>query len=125
MGNRLRLGGTVQGSNVWLARNDSDLEIQIRQAKVGRSDTPVVLPGDPERLSLLVALSWRYLSVLVYVPDLPILGPRLPVNRWVLARPCGASGIDLPPMESLSLAELNATLSEHQRWLRVVRNLDR
>jgi hypothetical protein len=122
MGNRLRLGKAVRGSTVWIARNHADLDIQFRQVHVSISDTPIVRPGDPERFSMLLALSWHYLTLLTYIPDSPRLGPSLAVGRWQLVWPCSADGLEFPSASALSLSELNSALTEHQLWLPPVLN---
>jgi hypothetical protein len=124
MGTRLRDGNILPGSMVWLARTRDDFGIQFRHATISISPTPVVMADDPENLSLLLGVSWFYLTVLIYIPDVPgrTQGPTLPFDRWVSLQPCGgAGGIEYPPMVPLSASELSATVSG-QSWLRFVSN---
>jgi hypothetical protein len=124
MGTRLRDGNLLLGSMVWLARTRDDLGIQFRHAKISISPTPVVMPEDPENQSLLLGLSWFHLTVLIYIPEVPgrTQGPTLPFDRWTSVQPCGgASGIEYPPMVSLSVSELVAAVTGHS-WLQFVRN---
>ena len=80
MGTRLRDGLVLLGSMVWLARTQEDLGIQVRQSHIDISPTPIVMPGDAENLSLLLAISWFHLTVLTYIPEAPgrTQGPALP-----------------------------------------------
>jgi hypothetical protein len=118
MGMRLRNGDALRDAQVWLARSQDDLEIQVRQAHLAISLSPIVRPGDTEHLSLMLALSWFHLSVLMYIAEVPgqRAGPTLAVDRWTTLWPCGAAGVEYPPMVALSTSELNATVSG-QAWL--------
>ncbi len=71
MGMRLGNGDALRDAQVWLAQSQDDLGIQVRQAHLAISLSPIVRPGDPEHLSLMLALSWFHLSVLIYIPDVP------------------------------------------------------
>jgi hypothetical protein len=125
MGMRISDGKAIRGSNVWLARNQDDLDLRIGQAQIEISDTPVVQPGDPYRQILISAITWHYLTFLVYIPDadtLGKLGPHYPMDRWLTIWPCGQSGIEYPPTRSISEPELNSALSNHQSWLPFIRS---
>jgi len=124
MGMTLRRGGIARGSMVWLARTQVDLGIQIRQAQLSISPTPVVMPGDPENLSLMLAWSWFNFTVLVYIPEVPgrTQGPTLPFDRWTALQPCGgASGVEYPPMVPLHPSELDDAVTGRS-WLPFVWN---
>jgi hypothetical protein len=123
MGSRLREGGAIPGSIVWVARNQSDLDLQIRHAYIEISDVPIVRPGDPYRLVFMCTITWHYLTLLVYVGTRGRLGPSLPFDRWTPISPCSPSGIEYPPMHAVSEAELNSRLTDHRDWLPAVRNL--
>jgi hypothetical protein len=71
MGTRLRDGDLLRGSMVWLARTRDELGIQARHATISISPTSVVMPDDPEDLSLLLGVSWLHLTVLIYIPEVP------------------------------------------------------
>jgi hypothetical protein len=118
MGTRLRDGHALRDAQVWLARTQDDLGIQVRQAHLSISSSQVVSAADPEHLSLMISLSWFHLTILTYIPDVPgeRQGPALPVDRWVLLRPHGGSAVQYPPLVRLSVAELNATITG-QTWL--------
>lgn len=123
MGGRLREGKTIRGSMVWAARNQQDLDLQIRCAHMEISDSPVVRDSDPYRLAILTALTWHHLTLLAYVDQAPgRLGPNLPFDRWTRVWPCPGSGIEYPPMTVVTLSELNSRLSDHRYWLPVVHN---
>ena len=124
MGMRLRDGNLLRGSMVWLVRTQDDLGIQFRHATISISPTPVVMPDDPENLSLMLGVSWFHLTAMIYIPEVPGLtqGPTLPFDRWTSIQLCGgASGVEYPPMVPLSTAELNDTVSG-KSWLEFVRN---
>ena len=80
MGMRLRDGNLLRGSMVWLVRTQDDLGIQFRHATISISPTPVVMPDDPENLSLMLGVSWFHLTAMIYIPEVPGLtqGPTLP-----------------------------------------------
>lgn len=123
MGDLLRQGAAIRGSAVRAARNDADFGVQVREAHIEISDTFVVRPGDPYRLALITAITWHYLTLLVYISDTPgRIGPHLPLDRWSVVWPCAASGLDYPPMSTVTQEELNAVLSDHHSWLPVVRH---
>lgn len=122
MVNCLREGKVIRGSIVWFARNQDDLDLQIRHAHIEISDTPVVRSGDPYRLVFLVAITWHYLTLLVYVGTPGRLGPSLPFDRWTPVWPCSASGVEYPPMLAISFAELNSRLTDQRDWLPVIRH---
>jgi len=121
MGDLLRQGAAIRGSVVWAAKSEADFGVQVREAHIEISDTFVVRPGDPYRLALIAAITWHYLTLLVYISDTPgKLGPQLPLDRWSVVWPCAASGFDYPPMSPVTQEELNAVVSDHRSWLPVV-----
>jgi hypothetical protein len=119
----LREGKPVRGSIVWVARNEQDLDAQIRHALIELSDTAVVRPGDSSRLAFICAITWHYLTLLVYLGTPGRLGPQLPFDRWTPVSPCSPSGIEYPPIQEVSRAELDSRLSDQRYWLPVVHHL--
>jgi hypothetical protein len=122
MGSRLREGKAIRGSVVWVASNKEDLDLQLRHVYIEISDTPIVRSGDPYRLVFMCAITWHYLTLLVYVGTPGRLGPSLPFDQWTPISPCSSSGIEYPPMRAVSAAELNSRLTDQRDWLPVVRN---
>jgi hypothetical protein len=122
MGSRLRDGKAIRGSVVWVAANQEDLGLQLRNAYIEISDTSIVKPGDPYRLAFICAITWHYLTLLVYIGTPGRLGPSLPFDQWTSISPCGTSGIEYPPMRALTEAELNSRIADQRDWLPVVRN---
>lgn len=122
MGSRLRGGKAIRGSIVWVASNKDDLGLQVRNAYIEISDTPIVRPEDPYRLVFMCAITWHYLTLLVYVGTPGRLGPVLPVDQWTPISPCSEKGIEYPPMRPVSADELNSRLTDQRDWLPVVRN---
>jgi hypothetical protein len=122
MGDRLREGKEIRGSIVWVVANQDDFGLQLRHAYIEISDTRIVKPGDPYRLVFLCAITWHYLTLLLHVGTPGRVGPSLPFDKWISISPCGASGIEYPPMGALSEAELNSRLTDQRDWLPVVLN---
>jgi hypothetical protein len=71
MGQEVRAGRPVQGSQVWAARNTRDSDMGIAPAQIDVSATPVPQPGPPDRRALMVEIVCHHITILVLIADSP------------------------------------------------------
>jgi hypothetical protein len=67
MGQEVREGRPVRGSQVWAARNTQDADMGVALAQLDVSATPVPQPGPPDRRALMVEIVYHYISLLVLI----------------------------------------------------------
>lgn len=120
MGRRLHDGLPLRGSMVWAARNDRDYwpETALVIASIGAGPHP--LPGEKERLGLLVMIVYRYLTLVVFIGgdhgDLPpVVPPPLLLDRWTRIWPV-TGPMEYPPSVALGSAELTRTMVDQRAW---------
>jgi hypothetical protein len=61
MGQEVRAGRPLRGSQVWAARNTRDAETGVGLAQMDISATPVLRPGPPDRRALMVETVYHHM----------------------------------------------------------------
>jgi len=119
MGQMLREGAPLRGSLVWVARHPRDYDISLGLAQIDVSATPVARPGPPDRRVLMVAITYHYMSILVFIADSKGQAwPQLSPTQWVLAWPAfGIGMVEFPPMSAVTGSELTEIFTHPGRWI--------
>ncbi len=122
MGQAILAGQTIRGSVVWAARHPADymLLTALAQPAIGPSALPV--PGEIERTAAITAITYHYLTLLVFIPG-PGLGLTPPsplvvsLGRWATIWPV-AHDAEFAPTLTVNGRELERTLTDYSNWLR-------
>jgi hypothetical protein len=117
MGQEVRAGRPVRGSQVWTARNTRDSDMGVALAQMDVSATPVPQPGPPDRRALMVEMVYHHISVLVFIADSPAqTWPQLSPVKWTLMWPSFGMA-EFPPMSPITKEERTEILSHPGRWI--------
>ncbi|HXW87894.1 MAG TPA: hypothetical protein VEJ42_06515 [Streptosporangiaceae bacterium] len=121
MGQAILAGQTIRGSVVWAARHPADymLLTALAQPAIGASALPV--PGEIERRAAITAITYHYLTLLVFIPGpgLGLLPPSplfVSLDRWATIWPV-AGDAEFAPTLTVNGRELERTLTDYSNWL--------
>jgi hypothetical protein len=117
MGQEVRAGRPVRGSQVWAARNTLDSDMGVALAQIDVSATPAPRPGPPDRRALMVEIIYHHITMLVLIADSPgqTWPQRSPV-KWTLIWP--SFGVaEFPPMSPITKEERTEILTHPGRWI--------
>jgi hypothetical protein len=119
MGQVLREGSPLPGSLVWIARHPDDYDISLGLEQIDVSATPVARPGPPDRRVLMVAITYHYMSILVFIADSRgQVWPQLSPTKWALVWPTFGLGLfEFPPMSAVTGTELTEIFTKPGRWI--------
>lgn len=124
MGSRLRAGAPLRSAMVWVARHPRDYDLSIGLAHIEVSATPIPEPGPADRRVLLVAIVYHFITVLIYIVDGPgQMPPPIPLDGWLLVCPAFDS-VDFSPLRVVAGNEVTEILTNHSRWLPMIRISD-
>jgi hypothetical protein len=117
MGQEVRAGRPVRGSQVWAARNTRDSDMGIALAQIDISATPLPQPGPPDRRALMVEIVYHHISLLILIADSPKqTWPQMSPVKWTLIWPSFGT-TEFPPMSSVTAEERTEIFSHPGRWI--------
>jgi hypothetical protein len=121
MGQAILRGGTVRGAAVWAARHPADYMLSTVLCQPTIAATEIPRPGEYERRAMITAITFHYLTLLVFIPGPggPFTPPTpLPLapDLWTLIWPV-TRGPEYPPMAVVGARELERTMTDFSRWL--------
>ena len=117
MGQEVRRGRPVRGSQVWAARNTRDSDMGVALAQIDVSATPVPQPGPPDRRALIVEIVYHRISMLIFIADSAgQMWPQLSPVKWTLIWP-SFGVVEFPPMSSVTAEERTEILTHPGRWI--------
>jgi hypothetical protein len=117
MGQEVRAGRPLRGSQVWAARNTRDSDIGVALAQIDVSATPVPQPGPPDRRGLMVEIVYHHISMLIFIADSPGQAwPQLSPVKWTLVWPSFGMA-EFPPLDSVTADERTDVLAKPGRWI--------
>jgi hypothetical protein len=117
MGQEVRAGRPVRGSQVWVARNTLDSQMGVALAQMDVSATPVPQPGPPDRRALIAEIVYHHITMLVFISDSPAqTWPQLSPAKWALMWPSFGMA-EFPPMIPITRDERTELLSRPGRWI--------
>jgi len=123
MGRAILAGGAIRGSVVWAARHPADymLLTALAQPAIGPAALPV--PGEIERHAAITAITYHYLTLLVFIPG-PGLGLTppsplvVPLDKWATIWPV-VGDAEFAPTRTVNGRELERTMLDYSNWLRM------
>lgn len=117
MGQEVRAGRPLRGSQVWAARNTRDADMGIALAQIDISATPVPQPGPPDRRALMVEIVYHHITLLILAADSPgQTWPQLSPVKWTLIWPAFGTA-EFPPLSSVTADERTEILTHPGRWI--------
>jgi hypothetical protein len=117
MGQEVRAGRPVRGSQVWAACNTRDCDMGVALAQIDISATPAPQPGPPDRRALMVEIVYHRITMLVLIADSPgQTWPQLSPVSWTRLWP--SFGVaEFPPMSAITAEERTEILTHPGRWI--------
>jgi hypothetical protein len=117
MGQEVRAGRPLRGSQVWAARNTRDAQMGVALAQMDVSATPVPRPGPPDRRALMAEIVYHHMTMLVFIADSPTqTWPQLSPVKWTLIWPAFGMA-EFPPMSPITAEERTEILTRPGRWI--------
>jgi len=117
MGQEVRAGRPVRGSQVWAARNTRDSDMGVALAQIDVSATLVPQPGPPDRRALMMEIVYHHITLLVLIANSPAqTWPQLSPVKWTLMWPSFGMA-EFPPMSPITKEERTEILSHPGRWI--------
>jgi hypothetical protein len=121
MGQAILAGRTIRGAVVWAARHPADymLSTALAHPVIAASESPE--PGEYERHAAITAITYHYLTLLVFIPDpggpyVQPSPPPYPPDRWTLIWPVKREP-EFPPLATIDAGELERAVTDFSRWL--------
>lgn len=121
MGRAILDGSTIRGAAVWAARHPADYMLLTALAHPVIAATEKPEPGEHQRFAAITAITFHYLSLLVFIPGpggphLPPIPPPYPPDRWTLIWPVRQEP-EYPPLALVDARELERAVTDFTRWL--------
>jgi hypothetical protein len=125
MGQAILGGRTIRSAAVWAARHDADYMLSTALAHPAIAASEIPEPGEYERHAAITAITYHYLTLLVFIPGPggPYVQPGPPPyspDRWTLIWPV-KSKPEFPPLAAVDARELERAVTDFSRWLRTPR----